>query len=198
MAFVLGVTGSIATGKSSVVEIFASYGFPIIDGDKVAREIVEPGCPALAAIVTHFGQEMLLPNGELNRQALGQLIFSQPTKRQELDRLLDPFLRQTILGKIAVAKEESPLVIADIPLLFEGGYEGVVDQVAVVYLPQEIQKKRLMLRDRLTETEAMQRIASQMSIEEKKTRGDLIFDNQGSPLETQKQVIDWLKGQHFI
>lgn len=198
MSFVLGVTGSIATGKSSVVKLFDSYGFPIIDGDKVAREIVEPGRPALAAIVAHFGKGMLLPSGELNRQALGQLIFSQPTKRQELDRLLDPILRQTILNQITEATKHSPLVIADIPLLFEGGYEKSVDQVAVIYVPQDIQKVRLMLRDTLTDEEATQRMTSQMSIEEKKMRGDVVFDNQGSPAETKKQVLDWLKEHRFI
>lgn len=198
MTLVLGLTGSIATGKSTVVSIFRSYGFPIVDGDQVAREIVQPGKPALKAITSHFGLEMIRTNGELDRKKLGALIFSQPEKRQELDQLLDSFLRDEIVRQIEEKKKMSTLVIADIPLLFERNYQSEVDQIAVVYAPQEIQQARLIARDGLTKAQAFERIASQMSIEVKKKQADIIFDNQGSPLETKNQVVDWLKKQQLI
>lgn len=198
MTLVLGLTGSIGTGKSTVVSIFRSYGFPIVDGDQVAREIVQPGKPALKAITSHFGLEMIRTNGELDRKKLGALIFSQPEKRQELDQLLDSFLRDEIVRQIEEKKKMSTLVIADIPLLFERNYQSEVDQIAVVYAPQEIQQARLIARDGLTKAQAFERIASQMSIEVKKKQADIIFDNQGSPLETKNQVVDWLKKQQLI
>lgn len=198
MSVVLGLTGSIATGKSTVVSIFRSYGFPIVDGDVVAREIVEVGKPALKAIESHFGAEILLPDGQLNRKKLGQIIFTDKTERQTLNRLLDPFLRQAILAKIEASKKEAKLVIVDIPLLFEGGYEDAVDQVATVYLPEKIQLERLMQRDDLTETEAKARIQSQWSIEEKKAKSQIVFDNQGTKEQTKQQVMEWLKTNKYI
>lgn len=198
MTLVLGLTGSIATGKSTVVSIFRSYGFPIVDGDQVARTIVQPGKPALKVIANHFGREMIQANGELNRQALGSLIFSQPEKRQALDQLLDSFLREEILRQIEEKKKEAALVIVDIPLLFERQYESAVDQVAVVYVPQAVQEARLIARDGLTKVQALERMNSQLAIEVKKERADVIFDNQGTLAETKSQVVHWLEKQKFI
>ncbi|MHC5267667.1 dephospho-CoA kinase [Enterococcus sp. LJL98] len=198
MAVVLGVTGGIATGKSTAVGVFSSYGFPVVDGDLIARAIVEPGRPALAAIVQQFGPQILLADGALDRQALGRLIFSQPSQRKRLDHLLEPFLRQAIYQAIEAAKQTAPLVIADIPLLYEGGYQSMVDQVAVVYLPQTLQIERLMTRDQLTKEEAWQRIESQMSIEEKKQQADILFDNQGSIDSLKAQITSWLKAQKYL
>ena len=170
MGFVLGLTGGIATGKSTVVKTFREYGFPIVDGDEVAREIVEIGQPALTAIEAEFGEEVLLENGELDRKKLGQIIFSHPEKRQVLDQLLDPFLRKAILAKIIASKQKSRLVVVDIPLLFEAGYTDNIDEIATVYVPEDIQLQRLMQRDDLSEVEAKKRIASQWPIEEKKEK----------------------------
>lgn len=170
MTRVLGLTGGIATGKSTVVSIFRALGFPIVDGDEIARLIVEPGKPALAAIADHFGSAVLFENGELNRKKLGEMIFSNPPKREALDQLLDPYLREAILQQVAEKKQEAPLVIVDIPLLFERKYESVVDQVAVIYVPESVQLARLMARDQLSENEAWARIRSQLPIDRKKSR----------------------------
>ena len=196
--FVLGLTGGIATGKSTVVKIFREYGFPIVDGDQVAREIVEIGQPALTAIEAEFGKEVLLPDGGLDRKKLGQIIFTHPEKRQVLDELLDPFLRKAILEKIIARKHESRLVVVDIPLLFEAGYTDNIDEIATVYVPEDIQLQRLMQRDDLSEVEAKKRIASQWPIEEKKAKSQIIFDNQGTIAETKAQVVAWLKAQQYI
>lgn len=196
MTKVLGITGGIATGKSTVVAFFKKAGYPIVDGDVIAREIVAKGQPALAAIVETFGPEIVLTTGELDRKKLGQLIFSSSQKRELLNETLKPFLRKEILRQIEEAKKKAAsLIIVDIPLLYETHYEAIMDQVAVVYVPEKIQKERLMARNHLTEEEAQQRIASQWPIETKKERADIVFDNQGTREETEQQVKKWLEKQ---
>ncbi|MGM0124128.1 dephospho-CoA kinase [Enterococcus sp. AZ194] len=193
MSFILGITGGIATGKSSVVAIFEKLGYPIVDADKVARLVVEPNTPGLAAIVIEFGEDILTSEGQLDRKKLGALVFQSDEKRQTLNRLLNPFIRTEILAQIEAKKRLSSLVIVDIPLLYEGYYDVYMTQVAVVYIPESLQLIRLMKRDHLTEYEANKRIKSQMSIEEKKQRADIIFDNQGTFEETEQQILEWLK-----
>ena len=179
MSYVLGVTGGIASGKSTVVKVFRKAGFPIVDGDVVAREVVEPNTAGLKALITTFGLEILQKDGQLNQ-------------------ILDPFIRSAIEQQVEEAKEQSALVIVDIPLLFEGHYEGLMDAVAVVYVTSEIQLQRLMNRDGYDKSEALKRINSQLSLEEKKSRGDLVFDNCQSVEKTQEQVIKWLKENNFV
>ncbi|EOH99181.1 dephospho-CoA kinase [Enterococcus moraviensis ATCC BAA-383] len=197
MGMVLGLTGGIATGKSTVVAVFKSLGFPIVDADIIAREIVEIGTPGLKQIVLAFGSEILNPEGSLDRKKLGEIIFSDETKRKKLNELLSPFLKEAILNQIAEKKSLNSLVLVDIPLLFEGGYDKYVDKVAVVYVPEATQLVRLMERDHLTKTQAQQRIASQMSIEEKKLKADIVFDNQNSIQETEKDVKKWIAKNIF-
>lgn len=197
MGMVLGLTGGIATGKSTVVAVFKSLGFPIVDADIIAREIVEIGTPGLKQIVLAFGSEILNPEGSLDRKKLGEIIFSDETKRKKLNELLSPFLKEAILNQIAEKKSLKSLVLVDIPLLFEGGYDQYVDKVAVVYIPEATQLVRLMERDHLTKTQAQQRIASQMSIEEKKLKADIVFDNQNSIQETEKDVKKWIAKNIF-
>lgn len=194
----LGLTGGIATGKSTVVKLFQEYGFPIVDSDIIAREVVEIGTPGLKAISEEFGFDILQKDGSLDRKALGTIIFSEPEQRIRLNQLLSPFLRAEITKQIKTKKQQANLVIVDIPLLYEGGYEKEVDQVAVVYVPEKIQIQRLMIRDELTKEEAEKRIASQWSIEEKKTRANIVFDNQKDRAWTKKQVTEWLGTNQFL
>ena len=198
MSYVLGITGGIASGKSTVVNVFRSYGFPIVDGDVVARRIVEPETPGLLALVNVFGDSIITPEGTLDRKKLGSLIFQDETERKKLNQTLEPFIRSEIDRQIEIAKKNSPLVIADIPLLYESDYKKQMDAVAVVYTDQSTQLKRLMARNQLSEVEAMNRINSQMSLEEKKQLADIVFDNRGSLDETADQVIEWLKKHTFI
>ncbi|MFD2305436.1 dephospho-CoA kinase [Enterococcus termitis] len=197
MGMVLGLTGGIATGKSTVVDLFKKHGFPIVDADVIAREVVEIGTPGLAEIVSEFGSEMLLSDGSLNRKKLGALIFSDDEKRVKLNQLLSPFLRAAILSEIDEKQQQAKLVIVDIPLLYEGGYETFVDQVAVVYIPEELQLDRLMKRDNLTRTEAKQRVDSQLPIEQKRQRANIVFDNQKTVEETKKSVDKWISENIF-
>ena len=170
VGYVLGLTGGIATGKSTAAAVFSRHQIPMIDGDIIAREVVQPQTPGLAAIVQEFGEEILQEDGSLDRVALAKIIFDSTEQRQKLDRLLDPFIRQAITEQIKQQKANYPLVVVDIPLLFEGHYEQEMDAVAVVYLPEEIQLQRLMKRNQLTLDEAKKRIQSQMPIEENISR----------------------------
>ncbi|MDT2756925.1 dephospho-CoA kinase [Enterococcus asini] len=196
MAFVLGVTGGIATGKSTVVNFFKAQGFPVVDGDQIARAIVEPKMPALTDLTKAFGLE-ILKEGQLDRQKLGEIVFGDAKKRQQMDQILDGYLRKEITDQIKEASKTAPLVIADIPLLYEADYGQYMDQVAVVYIPEELQQKRLMERDHLTSAEAKKRMDSQLSIEEKRQRADILFDNQGTIDKTKEQVQSWLDQQGF-
>ncbi|MEK2533982.1 dephospho-CoA kinase [Tetragenococcus halophilus] len=198
MSFILGITGSIATGKSTVVNIFKQYGFPVVDADIIAREVVEPNTAGLKKIVETFGSSVLCSDGSLNRKQLGQMIFNDAKKRQALNALLAPFLQEAIIEQIKRASAAASLVIADIPLLYEAGYDKYMDQVAVVYIPEDLQVQRLMKRDRITKKEAQKKVASQLSIEEKKKRADIIFDNQESLSSIRQQIFSWLKKRQFL
>ncbi|AOF48910.1 dephospho-CoA kinase [Tetragenococcus halophilus] len=198
MSFILGITGSIATGKSTVVNIFKQYGFSVVDADIIAREVVEPNTAGLKKVVETFGSSVLCSDGSLNRKQLGQIIFSDTKKRQALNALLAPFLQEAIIEQIKRASAVSSLVIADIPLLYEAGYDKYMDQVAVVYIPEDLQVQRLMKRDRITKKEAQKKVASQLSIEEKKKRADIIFDNQESLSSIRQQIFSWLKKRQFL
>lgn len=198
MSFVLGITGGIASGKSTVVDIFKAEGFSVVDADIVAREVVEPNTPGLAQLVKVFGDEILLADERLNRKKLGALIFQDEKKRQLLNETLDPFIRGEIEKQAKEAEQSSELVVVDIPLLYEGKYEAMMNEVAVVYVTPEIQLTRLIARNNLSENEALGRINSQLSLEEKKKRADIVFDNCGSQETTRQQVMDWLKENNFV
>lgn len=198
MTFVLGITGGIASGKTTVVRFFKKEGFPVVDGDIIARKVVEPETDGLKALEKNFGPTILQSNGKLDRKKLGSIIFSDEKKRQLVDETLDPFIRGEISRQIQEAKKSNDLVIVDIPLLYERHYEILMDKVAVVYVSPAIQLKRLMARNELSEKEALMRINSQLSLEEKKKRADILFDNCDSIETTHKQVLDWLKENKFV
>ncbi|MCA6741722.1 dephospho-CoA kinase [Enterococcus durans] len=192
IGFVLGLTGGIATGKSTAAAIFSNHGIPIVDGDIIAREVVAPKSEGLLALVSVFGDVILQKNGTLDRKALGQIVFNSAEERKKMNRLLDLFIRTAITEQIEQLKTEYPLVVADIPLLYEGHYEQLMDAVAVVYLPESIQIQRLMKRNHLSLEEAKQRVSSQLSIEEKKALADIVFDNSGSKEMLEAQIKNWL------
>lgn len=192
MTYLLGLTGGIASGKSTVTQMFRSKNIPVIDADIIAREVVKPGKPGLEKIVSHFGKDVLLEDGTLDRKKLGTIIFNDDAKRALLNHILSDEIRTRILEMIELCKKSDPsLIVLDIPLLYEGGYDEIVDDVMVCYVPRDIQLKRLMARDHLKENDAIKRIDSQMSLEEKKSRADVVIDNSGRIDETLKQVQTW-------
>ena len=198
MAFVLGITGGIATGKSSVVQHFIDLGFPVVDADIIARHLLDQNEQAYNEVVKVFGSEILQENGEINRQALGALVFNHPDKLKQLDELMAPFLQESILAAIKQASQNQNLVIVEVPLMYEKGYDEWMDQVAVVYCTPNQQLKRLMQRNQLTEKEAKQRIDSQLPIEMKKLLTEVVFDNSNDLTQTIQQVDTWLSNRKYI
>ncbi|KAJ1972419.1 Dephospho-CoA kinase [Dimargaris xerosporica] len=188
----IGLTGGIATGKSTVSTVFRDANVPIIDADVLARQVVEPGQPCLRAIVREFGEAVVdAQTGQLNRAQLGSIIFANPEQRKVLNAIVHPAVRWEMLK--AVCKyylRAVPLVVLDVPLLFEGGLDRFVTDTMVVYCPKEIQLQRLMARDQLDEAASRQRMQSQMPIEEKCRRADIVVDNSGAKAATVQRVQD--------
>ena len=194
MTYILGLTGGIATGKSTVSRYFFEKGYAVVDADVVARRVVEPGTEGLANIVAQFGTEIIQTDGTLNREKLGAMIFADAKKRETLNSLLSDLIRRAIMADTAtLVNANQPLIVLDIPLLYEAGYETHCDAVMVVYTTEEVQRKRLMGRNNLSEEEALNRIASQEPIEAKKNRADIVIDNNGTMNDTYEQVETWLK-----
>ena len=194
MTYILGLTGGIATGKSTVSRYFSDKGYAVVDADVVARRVVEPGTEGLANIVAQFGTEIIQTDGTLNREKLGAMIFADAKKRETLNSLLSDLIRRAIIADTAtLVNANQPLIVLDIPLLYEAGYETHCDAVMVVYTTEEVQRKRLMGRNNLSEEEALNHIASQEPIEAKKNRADIVIDNNGTLNDTYEQVETWLK-----
>ena len=200
MTFILGLTGGIATGKTTVSEYFAQKGISIIDADKGARKVVEPGTEGLKKIIQVFGSKMLQEDGTLNRKKLGKLVFANDDKRAILDSLLHPLIREWMHKETNILLEKrKSFVVWDIPLLYEAHYEAECDAVMVVYIPKELQLERLMKRDQSRLEQAENRIKSQLSIEQKKERADIVIDNSGPIESTYRQVEEWLgKNEEFF
>ncbi|GGE76824.1 dephospho-CoA kinase [Priestia taiwanensis] len=190
MTVVIGLTGGIASGKSTVSTMLEEIGIPVIDADKIAKEVVEVGQEAYIKIVATFGEEILLPNGELDRLKLGAIIFNDAEKRKILNNIVHPAVRECMnerKNRYLQAGEEA--VVLDIPLLFEGNLTNIVDKVLVVYVDEEVQLDRLMKRNDFTKEEALARIHSQMPLKEKVSRSDEAINNNGSLEETKKTLM---------
>jgi len=186
---ILGVTGGIASGKSTVTEIFRSLGAAVVSADELAREAVRPGSEALRKLVERFGRQILLADGTLDRKALAARIFADPRQREDLNRITHPAvaaLAEERLGALAARGEG--LIVYEAPLLFEAGAERRVDAVLVVRIDPLLQLSRLREREGIGEDEARARIAAQMPQEEKVARADYVIDNSGSADETEAQV----------
>lgn len=192
---IIGLTGGIASGKSTVARILERLGGVIIDADQLSRETVLPGEPAYLAIVAEFGEGILNSDRTLDRQALGKFVFADPAARLRLERIIHPAIALLAEKKIAALREAgTPVVIYMAPLLIEAGVTSRVDEVWVVYVDRETQVSRLMQRDGIDRMEALQRLDAQMPMAEKCTYGKVLIDNRGTPEETERQVSDiWEK-----
>lgn len=189
--WVLGLTGGIATGKSLVAGFFREMGAAVVDADELAHQVTAPGEPALEEIRQVFGPGVFTPEGELDRRALGRLVFTDPAKRRELEGIVHPRVRQRLEEAVARLKAAgAPLIVLEIPLLFETGEPllRLIDRVVVVTAPEAVQLQRLQARNGLSEAEARARMAAQMPLAEKVKRADYVVDNGGTPEETRRQV----------
>jgi dephospho-CoA kinase len=177
---VLGLTGGIASGKSTFAAEVRAREVPVVDADALAREAVAPGAPALAEIALAFGPGMLRPDGALDRPRLGALVFRDPEARRRLEAITHPAVRAATaleIGRLAAAGQ--PLALYDVPLLYEVGLEATLDAVIVVWIPRAAQLDRLHRRDGLGLAEAEARLAAQLPLDEKAARADLVVDNSG-------------------
>ncbi|WP_318240998.1 dephospho-CoA kinase [Ureibacillus galli] len=196
---IIGLTGSIASGKSTVANMLKDYGLPIVDADLVARIVVEPGTPTLQKIVEAFGEVALTEDGAMNRQKIGEIIFNDEEKRKQLNSIIHPAIRQEMLRQRDehVAKG-AQTVIMDIPLLFESKLQHFVDKILVVSVTEETQLKRLMERNQLSEQEATARISSQLPLSIKEQGADAVINNNGTIEETAEQLQRILRNWEVI
>lgn len=194
MGKTIGLTGSVATGKSTVSNMIQQAGIPLVDADIAARKVVEPGTEGLKEIVAYFGEEILLADGTLDRAKLGEIIFKDKEKREKLNGITHPRVKDYMLeARERFFRAGEELVFFDIPLLFESHLESLVDQIVVVWTTPETELKRLMERNNLTKEDALRRIESQMGIDEKARKADFVIDNNESLEKTQKQVYTFIE-----
>jgi dephospho-CoA kinase len=194
---IFGLTGGIACGKSVVSGVFAAQGVPMVDADVIARDIVAPGTPALALLVSNFGREILLSDGSLDRPLLGSIVFTDPKKRSILDHTLRRYLQDEIRYRLKAASESNPLVGFEAPLLIERGYQNEYRPLLVVAVSPGIQLQRLMKRDGFTEDEAKARVSSQLPIEEKVQVADYVLWNNGTRDDLIKEALHVLSKIKF-
>ncbi len=189
MVVILGLTGGIASGKSTVADCFVECGALLVSADQLAREVVNPGSPSLAKLVDLFGMEILTAGGSLDREIMAQKVFADPEARKKLEAVTHPAIAHLAECRLAVlSKSPHDLIVYEAPLLFEAGGERRVDQVLVVVVDPAVQLQRLIERDALSETEAMQRITAQWPQADKVQKADYVIDNSG-PLENTRALV---------
>lgn len=191
----IGLTGGIATGKSTVSALLRQVGFPIVDADIVAREVVEPGTPTLEKIKLAFGPG-IIDNGVLDRRKLGQIVFEDGAQLKKLNDIMQPAISSAMADKINFWRLQNvPILVLDVPLLFERDYDKnkLVDKIIVVTASEEIQLSRLENRDQLSNMEARNRVKAQLPISQKIARADYVIDNNGRIEELQEQVTVLIK-----
>jgi len=187
-----GLTGGIASGKTTVVQLFQELGAEIIDADDIAHQVVEPGREGLERIKEHFGSSMLTAKGRLERARLAEAVFADPVCLEKLNSLLHPLIVQQITERLENLRlfDFGGVAIVDVPLLFECGWQGMFDRSIVVYCEPDMQLRRLMNRSGLDAVQAAARLAAQMPLCEKKALADFIIDNQGTPQGLRPVVED--------
>jgi len=190
----IGLTGGIASGKSTISQYLREAGIPVIDADTIAREVVEPGHKAYEAIVERFGKSILSADKTIDRSRLGALVFEDEAARRDLEAITHPEIFREMARRIREIKDDPsgtsrlPMIVIDAALLFESGLHQSMDKNILIKIDPQLQLQRLMLRDHLSEPEARQRIDSQWSHEDKEALAPFIIDNSGSLEDTQRQV----------
>ena len=186
----IGLTGSIATGKSTVTNMLKELGAFVIDCDKTARDVVAPGTRGLAKIEAAFGKDAIGADGSMDRVYIGDLVFRNPEMKKRLENILFPLIFESLDAELLRLEREgaTPVVFLDMPLLYEVKYDSYVDEVWLVYVPFEVQLSRLMKRNGYTKEEALLRIHSQISVDKKKSLAQQVIDTSGTLEDTNEQV----------
>ena len=194
MGKIIGITGGIASGKSTVTEFLRQKGFQVVDADAVVHQLQKPGGRLYQVLVEHFGEKILLENGELYRTLLASLIFSNPEEQEWSKRTQGEIIREELAALRNQFAQTEALFFMDIPLLFEQNYASWFDETWLVYVRRDTQQDRLMNRDQLSKESAETRLASQWPLEEKKKFATYILDNNGSREQLLSQVVTLLEG----
>ncbi len=186
MSLCVGLTGGVASGKSTVAEAFAALGVPYIDADQVARDVVRPNSPGLQAVAAHFGPEVLTADGELDRPRMRELVFNDPAQRQQLEKILHPLIR----AELTIWRNQlaAPYGLLMVPILVEGGFDSICDRILVVDVAEAAQIERLCARDNNTPELAKKILAAQASRDTRLARADDVIDNSGAAAELEPKV----------
>ena len=190
MARIIGITGGIASGKSTVTDFLRQQGYQVIDADQVVHELQEPGGQLYQALLSAFGPAILQEDGHLDRPKLGAMIFGNPELLAQSSQIQNQIIREELAGRRDLLAETEEFFFMDIPLLFELDYENWFDQIWLVDVTEETQLSRLMNRNALSQEEAEKRITAQLSLNEKRNRVNLIIDNNGLQEATYQQLRD--------
>lgn len=194
MALIIGLTGGIATGKSTVSKMFMNAGIPVVDTDKISFELLRKGCSTYKEVLALFGKDILLTNGDINRKKLGKAIFNDSSKRIELNNIIHPRVESITLSEVRRHTElGEEIIVIDVPLLFETNFVELVDKTVVVYTTEKLQLERLIGRDSIKKEYALLKIESQIPIEDKVKLADYVIDNTASILKTRKEFNNILK-----
>lgn len=193
MVRIIGITGGIASGKSTVTEFLRQQGYQVIDADQVVHELQEPGGRLYQALLSAFGSAILREDGRLDRPKLGAMIFGNPQLLEQSSQIQNQIIREELAGRRDMLAETEDIFFMDLPLLFELQYEDWFDQIWLVDVTEETQLSRLMTRNALSQEEAEKRIAAQLSLQEKRKRSDVLIDNNGSLEETRQQIRNALQ-----
>jgi dephospho-CoA kinase len=186
---VIGLTGGIGSGKSAVAQLFQEENIPVVDADRISRDVTSPGKPAYIDIVRKFGEQVLLPDGRIDRKKLGAIVFADPGKRSELEAITHPHIEEGIRNAIlTLASEGHEIAIVEAALILEKGRQGMVQAVIGVRCGRRLQVERLMSRDGIAREEALRIVSAQMDPEEKVKASDYVIDNSGDLAETRAQV----------
>lgn len=193
----IAITGSIATGKSTVSKYLIQQGYPVIDTDIISRVVVEKGTVGLERLKENFGEDIIQADGTLNRKALGNIVFNDEASKEKLNQILHPLISKESKERMAAYKEEGhSLIFVDIPLYYEVDIDIPTDAVWLVYVSPDIQLERLMKRNQIGEEDARQLISNQISIEDKAKWSEIVIDNSNTPEETHKQIDQLLKAEN--
>ena len=188
MGKIIGITGGIASGKSTVTNFLRKQGFQVVDADALVHQLQKPGGRLFEALVQHFGQKVILESGELNRPLLASLIFSNPEEREWSKIIQGEIIREELANLRDQLAQTEAIFFMDIPLLFEQDYSAWFDETWLVYVDRDVQVKRLMKRDQLSKEEAESRLAAQWPLEKKKDLASHILDNNGNQNQLLNQV----------
>lgn len=199
---IIGLTGGIASGKSTVAKMFTGVNIPLIDTDIIAKDLLKKGTSVYDKIINYFSNEILLTNGDINRKKLAKIVFSNPNKRMKLNDIVHPNVKDEVFNLIKrYDNENKELIVLDVPLLYETEFHTFTDEIIVVYCNYDEQISRLMIRDRINEEYAKMKIDAQMSLEEKRELADYVIDNSYSILETKREfnrILEELEVKEWV